>query len=48
MSGIELCGHRRSYTLRSRSLTDFRAKEILLAVFDEEEPKEEQKEEEEE
>lgn len=31
MSGIELGGLRRSYTLRSRSLTDFRAREILLA-----------------
>ena len=44
MSGIELCGLRRSYTLRSRSLTDFRAREILLADFDEEEPEEEQNE----
>lgn len=44
MSGIELCGLRRSYTLKSRSLTDFRAREILLADFDEEEPEEEQKE----
>ena len=44
MSGIELCGLRRSYTLKSRSLTDFRAREILLADFDEEEPEEGQKE----
>lgn len=44
MSGIELCGLRRSYTLRSRSLTDFRARDILLAVFVEEGPEEEQKE----
>lgn len=44
MSGIELCGLRRSYILRSRLLTDFRARAILLADFDEEEPEEEQKE----
>lgn len=44
MSGIELCALRRSYTVKSRSLTDFLAREILLADFDEEEPEEEQKE----